>query len=275
MNSPQTNRWRTLRRWLVGGAVCLTIIGLFYTVELWRGKRAWENCKHLLEAQGVKMDWADYVPAPVPVDQNVFGVPEMQGWFTGRGGTELSKKFAYPGFGLYSVTNRMVVADVVIGLPGTPPPGDATVLRWDDRSAPAEAARLLTNALGPTANAPISPFSLGFMVRRADEIQPARIFLQCPIAPTEQDLQKFLPDKILLPNAAPPNVLLKFEPDGNGSYRVTVPVLVRAAEYLTWSDQLEPQFTFIRQALQRPYARMEGNYERPETIPIPNFITVR
>ncbi|HTA30868.1 MAG TPA: hypothetical protein VK731_10295, partial [Candidatus Cybelea sp.] len=209
-------------------------------------------------------------------DQNVFGVPEMQTWFTGRGGTELSKKFAYPGFGLYSVTNRMVVADLMIGLAGTPPPpGDSTVLRWDDPSAAAEAARLLTNALGPTANAPISPFSLGFMVRREGEIRPARIFLQCQIAPTEQDLQKFLADKILLPNAAAPNVLLKFEPEGNGSYHVTVPVLVRAADYLTWSDQLGPQFMFIHQALQRRYARMEGSYERPETIPIPNFITVR
>jgi hypothetical protein len=272
MNPPQI---KAMARWLVGVAVCVTLIGLFYTEENWRGKRALDDCKRALQAQGVKMDWADYIPAPVPKDQNVFGVPEMQSGFTGRGATAFSRNFLYPGFGVYNIATRMAVAEVVIGQPGTPPPGDSTVLRWDDPSSPAEAARLLTNALGPTANAPISPFSLGFMVRRPEEIKAARIFLQCQIAPTEQDLQKFLPDNLLLPNAGPPGTLLKFEPDGNNSYRVTVPVLVRAADYLTWSDQLEPQFALVRQALQRPYARMEGSYERPETIPIPNFLTVR
>ena len=44
----------------------MTLIGLFYTEENWRGKRAWENCKRALEAKGIKMEWAEDIPAPVP-----------------------------------------------------------------------------------------------------------------------------------------------------------------------------------------------------------------
>ena len=74
-----------MRRCLLGAAVLLTLIAAFYTEESWRGKRAWENCKRELEAKGIKMDWANYIPAPVPDDQNVFAVPEMRQWFLGRG----------------------------------------------------------------------------------------------------------------------------------------------------------------------------------------------
>ncbi|MEI6192846.1 MAG: hypothetical protein WCS42_00790 [Verrucomicrobiota bacterium] len=48
-----------------------------------------------------------------------------------------------------------------------------------------------------------------------------------------------------------------------------------AADYLVWSDQFEPDFALIRAALQRPYARMDGDYSNPDKIPLPNFITVR
>ena len=61
--------------------------------------------------------------------------------------------------------------------------------------------------------------------------------------------------------AALPETVLKFEPDGNGSYRVTMPVLARAADYLAWSDGLEPQFALIRQALKRPSSQMHGFYD--------------
>ena len=48
-----------------------------------------------------------------------------------------------------------------------------------------------------------------------------------------------------------------------------------AADYLKWSDQFQPQFDQIREALKRPYARMDGDYSQPYEIPIPNFVTVR
>src|ERR1700722_583006 len=289
MNTPlppkpsQTNGWRKQRLWMLGMAACATLIGLFYTEELWRGKRDWEEAKRAFEAKGVKMDWASHIPAPVPDDQNVFAVKQMQKWFVGRGEAgwnDMCKKMSsatYAGLDIDSNTPRMLVAEVTIGLPGTPTPAGASVLQWDDPASRAEAAKLLTNALGPTASEPTSRYGVGLMLRRPEEVQPARIFLQCQTAPTERELKQFLPDAILHAHVDAPetNTVLKFEPDGEGSYRVTLPTLVNVADFLAWSDQLEPQFTLIRQALQRPYARMQANYVDPNAVPIPCFISVR
>ena len=48
-----------------------------------------------------------------------------------------------------------------------------------------------------------------------------------------------------------------------------------AARFLAWSDQFEPDFDLIREALKRPYARMNGDYSMPYEQPIPNFVNVR
>jgi hypothetical protein len=50
---------------------------------------------------------------------------------------------------------------------------------------------------------------------------------------------------------------------------------VEAVAFLEWSHQFEPEFNLISTALQRPYARMDGNYSRPFEIPIPNFVALR
>ena len=48
-----------------------------------------------------------------------------------------------------------------------------------------------------------------------------------------------------------------------------------AMEYLAWSDQFNPDFDLIREALKRPYARIAGDYSSGINIPIQNFFTVR
>ncbi|HZL13264.1 MAG TPA: hypothetical protein VFC85_03900, partial [Verrucomicrobiae bacterium] len=48
-----------------------------------------------------------------------------------------------------------------------------------------------------------------------------------------------------------------------------------AADFISWSDQFEPDFDLIREALKRPYARMDGDYSIPYKIPIPNFVSTR
>jgi hypothetical protein len=50
---------------------------------------------------------------------------------------------------------------------------------------------------------------------------------------------------------------------------------IAAAEFLKWSQQLEPEFALIRKALQRPYARMNGDYSNPSEMPIPNYVVIR
>ena len=48
-----------------------------------------------------------------------------------------------------------------------------------------------------------------------------------------------------------------------------------ARAYLDWSDQLQAQFTLIRDALKRPYSRMDGDYSNAMSVPIPNFVAIR
>ena len=55
--------WQVMRRRLFVLACLATLIGLFYAVENWRGKRAWEKCRRELEAQG-------YLREPIPVSQH-------------------------------------------------------------------------------------------------------------------------------------------------------------------------------------------------------------
>ncbi len=77
MNETPNNKrgWRILRRILISLAVIVTLVALLYAEEDWRGKRAWENYKHELEAKGEKLAWQAFVPPSVPDDQNFFTAP--------------------------------------------------------------------------------------------------------------------------------------------------------------------------------------------------------
>jgi hypothetical protein len=48
-----------------------------------------------------------------------------------------------------------------------------------------------------------------------------------------------------------------------------------ARAYLAWSDGLQPQFTLMREALKRPYSRMDGDYANMLVLPFPNVVAVR
>ncbi len=50
---------------------------------------------------------------------------------------------------------------------------------------------------------------------------------------------------------------------------------VQAKNYLTWSDRFNPQLDLVREALKRPYARLNGDYSVPHETPIPAFVAFR
>ncbi|MCX6915647.1 MAG: hypothetical protein NT167_21815 [Verrucomicrobia bacterium] len=52
---------------------------LFYAVEDWRGRQAWQSYKHAWEAKGERFDLASLAPPPVPNDQNFFETPLWAG----------------------------------------------------------------------------------------------------------------------------------------------------------------------------------------------------
>src|SRR5436190_1368595 len=55
--------------------ILITLVALFYAVEDWRGRRAWQTFKREREAQGERFDFAGLVPPPVPPEQNMFETP--------------------------------------------------------------------------------------------------------------------------------------------------------------------------------------------------------
>ena len=69
--------WLLGRRFLVLGCL-VTLVALFYTVENWRGRSAWQAYKRDREAKGEHFDRVSLAPAPVPDDQNLFETPLWQ-----------------------------------------------------------------------------------------------------------------------------------------------------------------------------------------------------
>src|SRR5579872_4762843 len=67
--------WRLLRWGVAGFAALVTFVALGYVEENWRGKRAWEAYRNELEAKGEKLDLKDFIPPPVPDDQNFAMTP--------------------------------------------------------------------------------------------------------------------------------------------------------------------------------------------------------
>jgi hypothetical protein len=166
-NGPKSSsRWRIARRVSVGLAIVATLIAIFYAEENWRGRRAWEQCKRELEAKGMDFNWENFIPPPVPDEQNVFKVPKMAEWF-------VRLDWQHP------LTNAMSA-------------------RFTNSN---------TTTVGGDTNA----------------IQTA----------------------------------------------------AAAREYLAWSDQFLPEFDLMREALRRPYARIDGNYAEPIALPVPNFVMMR
>jgi hypothetical protein len=181
---------------------CLaTLTGLFYAVENWRGKRAWEKCRRELEAKGEVLDWNAFIPAPVPDEQNIFKAPKMAEWFV-KG--SLAEAFptgpSKPGntnapFSLLPSWNTksapVLLAEVdVVPTDGPLPPGKAdAVWRYDDPASHEQAAKLLDDLAGPRMN---SPQGGVIVTRPLDRTNPLHLVLRADIKPTIPGLSAFL-----------------------------------------------------------------------------------
>jgi len=67
--------WKRLRRCVIVLACGATFIALFYAVENWRGKRAWNQVRAEWEPKGEKFGIQAYLPTKVPDDQNAVMIP--------------------------------------------------------------------------------------------------------------------------------------------------------------------------------------------------------
>ena len=67
--------WRQFKLYLKGVGVLAVLAGLFYVEKDVRGWYAWRQCRQELEASGEHLDFACFIPPPVPDDQNFAMAP--------------------------------------------------------------------------------------------------------------------------------------------------------------------------------------------------------
>ena len=70
---PRTRR--LLHRLFFALVAVITFVTLFYAEEDWRGARAWNNLRRELTARGESFDPNDFIPPPIPDDQNLAMAP--------------------------------------------------------------------------------------------------------------------------------------------------------------------------------------------------------
>jgi hypothetical protein len=279
--------WRNVRRLLIGLAILATLIAIFYAEEDWRGKRDWENCKRELEAKGMVLDWEKFIPPPVPDDQNFFTAStnillrfhKAQTPAQSDAAAQLSWLRLPPlGSNSFPVLDTakskpLVVAELTV----LPPTGaalqsanDSLIIKLDDPAARERVRGLIQTTIGQSIN---GAAGFQFSELQLSNIQPARIFVQTETPPSISDLESLIPSDTVT-NIGRLRVAATID---KNIFQVllTGVRITSAADYLKWSDQFEPAFDEIREALKRPYAFIPGDYSRPFYEPIPNFVAMR
>jgi len=90
--------FKLVRYGFFGVVSLVTLLALFFAVENFRGKRAWENYKREAMARGQKLDLSAFIPPPVPDDQNFAMTPLLKPLF-GKDPTyveHLNKRLSWP-----------------------------------------------------------------------------------------------------------------------------------------------------------------------------------
>ncbi len=279
-SSPSTpNGWRVARGLLVATAAVVTLVAVLYTVENWRGKRAWENRRRELESKGEVVDWTACIPTPVLDDQNFFKAPKMQEWFVRESFATLRSQPANDP-NPFAVTPRkganLVVAEVkVVGSNAAASQPANTMLRFDDPTARERAAKLLGEAIGVCA---IGAKGCVLVAQPLEQFKPLHLVLQADSVPAVKELTALFPTTPLTNGALAHSDTTDFrvDPLGGDTFRVSIKEPVYgAADYLSSTESLTANFDLVRKALGRPYARIDCDYQQPFAIGIPNFIRIR
>jgi hypothetical protein len=85
VTKPKRSRLIRCLRWLgLGLALIVTAVALFYAVENFRGKRAWESYRKSAEQRGLVLDFAAHSPPQIPTEQNAVDIPLVNAWFDPR-----------------------------------------------------------------------------------------------------------------------------------------------------------------------------------------------
>jgi hypothetical protein len=267
-------RGRWWRKVLVGLGVVALVVAALWVEENWRGERAWQQCKHELEAKGEVLDWKAYIPPPVPADQNFMRAPLMDAWFRKgydhKNTNELARLSRLAGLTEYGkfIEGRHGAKFPVVELQVWP----ALATDVPSEAYPCEAfatedvdvlRRNLSRAgqLALLSDPRNGPLIVGGGAGR----QPRRAHVRLDATHSREWLERKLQRSFF-----------KVEPTGEPSVlRVVCEGGVLAEDAVAWFDQFQAEFEALYLACQRPRARLEGSYEDPAAAPIPNYVGVR
>lgn len=255
---------------LIGLVGLKIVLLLFCLEEYWRGEKAWETCKRELEARGETLDWNAPIPPPVPDSQNFFSAPKMSQWFIKPSGKtvfadDLTNRLHYT-----NVTAAVVLMDLtVVARDAHPGAGTTnTLLKFDEPASRQRAKELIPVLVGSSAFGAQGSEMFVAKPLNTNQFKPLQVSLEADKTPTPRDIVEFFNKN------SSGSGSLGIKPTGSNSFRILTPMCA-ASDYLAWSDRFQSDFKLIREALKRPYARMNGDYHYPPTIPIPNFVAVR
>lgn len=253
---------RGLRRALIALVGLITLVVVFYTVENWRGKRAWESYKHEMEAKGRLVDWKAFIPPPVADESNIFKAPKMAEWFVGKGTSALNTNLDVA---QHTPTGILIVAEITIVSSNVTAANGASIYRLEDGAGLSNAVKQLHTACGPSARS----CTIGaFFASPLDQIKPTRIALQADRAVGVADLEKTFGPKS-------GDTTCSIEATGANTFRIVVNNAMNAADYLVATESINGDFNTIRAGLKRPFVRMDDDYQQLFEIPMPRFITIR
>ncbi len=269
-----------VRRLLVVLAVLATLWAAFVVEENWRCKRDWENYKRTLQAKGEWHEWDEFVPPPVPDEENVFKAPHIAECFT-RNLTstyrnDMQKRYTDELTRLQKThAQSFIVGELIFVRPGEAAPTNVDAeITLADSSARNRVRQLIEDSVGPICDL---PQSYTVLAHPPESIKPVRIAVRAEQVPDLKELERQIPKKagadgICLPwidkkTSADPRVFRLSLNFGVGCWL--------ASEYLQASAENEPFFVLIDEALKRPKLRMDGDYVNPFAMPIPNFVCLR
>jgi hypothetical protein len=248
---------------LIRLGVLAGLVLLFYVVENWRGKRAWETHKRELEARGESFDPKAFFPPMVPDAENILKVPGFDVWLTrGHKGHDPKKlKPLLPSLQDARPLKRPPLFELHIWLDSDgAPPADAI-----------PAARLsslddLLRLAGVRAFA--APDDGGVILGSRPDLKPRRFIVRMagkPDLSTPEKVGKLFP-------ASRIGIRLELTDEKNVFRGSGLSVLV-AEDVLELFRQHAAEVDAFREAFRRPHARFDNDLsDDPLTWPIVNSV---